>query len=420
MTRKALAALALCAALLLSIMAFGTENHTPPPEEEPPVQPRVVREEGPYIKVGFCASLTGSASLLGQMGQQGCRLAAEEINYAGGINGKEIRLIEYDDQTDPAKAVSIVRKMIEEDQVDAIIGSHTSGNIIRTAPITEQAQVLQIGMGTSYIWTNVGHRYLFRSSGNSKSYDDAIFASVKEAGYRRVAVYYCTTEYAEAGGRALIARIREDPSIKLVWNRSNDITQTDFKEDFLSMKAAEPDAVILYATSENAGTQLKQLREDIGYQGAIYGPECFANSSSRLEAGDNLTGLIYACTNTIPPSPTQAVSEKERAFLENYIRMYGTMPTAETAYRGYDAMMILAETFRRAESLESEDLRRGLLSITDYQGICGTFDFSDGSGDGLHGCQVITMLDRETMERRLFSDGGETVPLPEQPEETRT
>lgn len=407
MTKRVLSIFLLCAVLALVSMALDPGNDAPAEIEEPPIQPRVAWEEGPYIKVGFYASLTGSASLLGQMGQQGCRLAAEEINRAGGINGKEIRLIEYDDQTDPAKAASIVRKMIEEDRVDAIIGSHTSGNIIRTAPLTEQAHVLQIGLGTSYIWTGAGYRYLFRSSGNSRDYDDAIFTSIKEAGYRRVALYYCSTEYAEAGAKALIARIREDPSMKLVWNRSNDITQTDFQEDLLSLKGAEADAVILYATSENAGTQLKQLREDIGYQGPVYGPEAFANSSSRLEAGDNLTGLVYACTNTIPASPTQANSKRERDFLENYIRMYGTMPTAETAYRGYDAMGILAETFRRAESLESEDLRRAMLSITEYEGICGTFDFSDGSGDGLHGCQIITMLDADTMTRTVFSNGEE-------------
>lgn len=201
----------------------------------------------------------------------------------------------------------------------------------------------------------------------------------------------------------MISRIREDPSMDLVWNRSNDITQTDFKADFLSLKATEAEAVILYASSENAGTQLRQLREDIGYKGAVYGPEAFSNSSSRQEAGDSVKGLVYACSNSIPASPGQAVSEEERIFLEHYIRMYGTMPTAQAAYRGYDAMMILAEAFRNAESFESEDLRQAMLKITDYVGICGTFDFSDGSGDGLRGCQIVTMLDANTMDIKEFS-----------------
>lgn len=237
MIRKILLATVLCGILLLLVLPFRREKE--PAQEEPArIPPRVAHVEESYITVGFYASLTGSASLLGQMGQQGCRLAVEQINYAGGINGKEIRLIEYDDQTDPSKAVSIVKKLILEDYVDAIIGSHTSGNIIQTAPITEQAQVLQLGLGTSYVWTNMGYQYLFRASGNSQSYDNAIFSAIKEARHHRVAIYYCSTEYAEAGAKALISRIREDPSMELVWNRQNDITQTNFREDFLSLKAA--------------------------------------------------------------------------------------------------------------------------------------------------------------------------------------
>ncbi len=120
------------------------------------VKPYEKRDDTPYIKIGVYASLTGYASLLGRMGQQGIRLAVEDINGSGGVDGKEIRLIEYDDQSDSEAAVTAVRKMIEEDRVDAIIGSHTSGNILQTTELTEQAHVVQIGLGTSFVWTGVG------------------------------------------------------------------------------------------------------------------------------------------------------------------------------------------------------------------------------------------------------------------------
>ena len=405
MTRKHLLFFFLCIALVVSVLAAVLIPRYPqaPAEDEeaPALSPRVAQNE-PYIKVGFYASLTGSASLLGQMGQQGCRLAVEQINAAGGINGKRIRLIEYDDQTDPQQAAAIVRRLIEEDHVDAIIGSHTSGNLIQTIPLTEQAHVLQIGLGTSFLWTNAGYQYLFRATGNSQNYNDSLFYAIKTAGHERIAVYYCYSEYAKAGANALISQIRTDPSMKLVWNQGNDPTQTDFRSDLLSLLSTEPDAVILYATSENAGTQLRQLREDLNYQGAVYGPECFANSSVLAEAGASRRGLTFACSNVIPDSPAQAASAQERAFLEDFIATYGTMPTAETAYRGYDAMMLLAQAFQNSPSLESEDLRRAMLSITDYTGISGVFDFSDGSGDGLQSCLLITMPDADTMERAQF------------------
>lgn len=370
-------------------------------EQEDPVP--TVSEDAPHIKIGIYASLTGSASMLGQMGQQGCRLAVDQINSSGGINGKEIRLIEYDDQTDPYVATALVNKMIYEDGVAAIIGSHTSGNIIQTVPVTEKAHVLQVGLGTSYLWTNQGYQYLFRSTGNSQVYDDALFAAIKEAGYKRIALYYCSTEYAQAGAKALRSRIQEDGSMKVVWYHSNDIDQTDFLDDFRSMLNSNPDAVILYASSENAGIQLLQLREDAKYYGLVYGPEAYSNITARQEAGDAVSGLVYACTNSIPDSPADASSEMERAFLEQHIRMYGTMPTSQTAYRGYDAIMILAEVFRTAKSMDREDLREAMLHIKDFQGICGTYDFSDGSGDGLKGCQIVTMLNRNSMSIEYYN-----------------
>ena len=402
LTKKITAAV-LGAAVLAALLV---PRHAVPPQEEPEeALPVRTAQDDPYIKIGLYASLTGSASLLGQMGQQGCRLAVEQINAAGGINGRQIRLIEYDDQTDPEQAVQIVRKLITEDRVDAIIGSHTSGNIIRTAPLTEQAHVLQVGLGTSYLWTNAGYRYLFRATGNSLNYDEALYSAIQSSGAQRIAVYYCNTEYAAAGAKAVISRVRNNGDMKLVWNRSNNITQTDFRYDLSDMLATEPDAVVLYATSENAGIQLRQLRENLGYQGPVYGPEAFANSSVRIEAGDSMTDLVFACSNVLPDSPIQAASALERSFLESYIKTYGTMPTAETAYRGYDAVMLLAEAFTNSVSLESEDLRRSMLAITGHTGISGIYNFSGASGDGLHSCLLVTMPDPSTMERASYSPG---------------
>lgn len=356
---------------------------------------RQADENSNYIKIGFYGSLTGSASTLGQMGQLGCRLAVAEINNAGGINGKYLRLIEYDDQTNPKTAATIVRKMIEEDTVDAIIGSHTDGNILNTASLTEQAHVLHLGLGTSYTWTNAGYKYLFRVTGNSANYDHTIYSAIKTAGHKRIAIYYCDTLYATAGAEELMKKITADPSMEIVWSMRNQITQTDFTSDFASLKSVNADALILYATSENAGIQLSQLREGNYYSKTVYASEAFANTSTRKDAGSNLYKLTYVCTNHIPDSPADAYTAKEQAFLESFVKAYGTMPTAETAYRGYDAVMILCEVFRTAESMDSEDLRSALLHINNYEGIGGYFDYSDGSGDGLTTCRVITVIDPE-------------------------
>ena len=102
--------------------------------------------------------------------------------------------------------------------------------------------------------------------------------------------------------------------------------------------------------------------------------------------------MVYACGYSIPDSPIEAVTPEERTFLEKFIQRYGTMPVAEAAYRGYDAMMLLAEAMRRADTLESEDIRDALVSIKGYKGIGGIFDFTDGSGDGIQTARLFRIV----------------------------
>lgn len=402
MKGKVFLAVGLCVALITGVLFTDGEHKAHVEEKLPAIEPRIVNENEPYIKIGFYGSLTGEASVLGQMGQAGCRLAVDEINNKGGIDGKKIRFVEYDDQTDPETAEEVVRKMIVEDRVDVVIGSHTSGNIIKAAAFTEQAQVLQIGLGTSFVWPNEGARYLFRATGNSAVYDAAIFEAIQSAGHQKIAIYYASSKYARSGAEKLKEYITDNSNMKVVWFRSHDISQTDFEADLRSLVNSSPDAVILYASSENAGTLLKTLRMSMRYKGTVYSPEAFAASATRQEAGEGLTNLVFACTSMIPTSPAQALSEKERTFLESFIKMYGTMPVAETAYRGYDAVMILAEAFRTSKSMDSEDLRQAMLGLTEYEGVNGVYDFSDGSGDGLKGCRLITVIDTDHIEQQEY------------------
>lgn len=355
------------------------------------VKPYEKRDDTPYIKIGVYASLTGCASLLGRMGQQGIRLAVEDINESGGVDGKEIRLIEYDDQSDSEAAVTAVRKMIEEDRVDAIIGSHTSGNILQTTELTEQAHVVQIGLGTSFVWTGVGNKYLFRSTASSKYFDELLLSAMERQGAKRIGILYSETDYAESGAKHMEALIEDCPQMELVWLKKHKIDENDYSTMFMRLNHMNIDSLILYTSSETASLQIRQLRQ-AGFQGAVYAPESFANSEVRRSAGDAAEGVVYACGYSIPDSPIEAVTPEERTFLEKFIQRYGTMPVAEAAYRGYDAMMLLAEAMRRADTLESEDIRDALVSIKGYKGIGGIFDFTDGSGDGIQTARLFRIV----------------------------
>ena len=108
------------------------------------------------IKIGLFQPLTGPSSLMGTAGYNSAKLAVEEINEAGGILGKKVELIPYDDKSSPEEAVKAVTRMIEVDEVDAIIGSLHSGNIQAAGDILEEAQIPLMGTGTSPQWLEQG------------------------------------------------------------------------------------------------------------------------------------------------------------------------------------------------------------------------------------------------------------------------
>jgi branched-chain amino acid transport system substrate-binding protein len=101
-------------------------------------------DPGGTIKVGVYGDLTGQTSSFGQSTRNGAQMAAEEINAAGGINGRQIQLVIEDDQGEPGKAATVVAKLINQDQVRALIGEVASSNSIAAAPNAQEAKVPMI------------------------------------------------------------------------------------------------------------------------------------------------------------------------------------------------------------------------------------------------------------------------------------
>ena len=121
----------------------------------------------------------------------------------------------------------------------------------------------------------------------------------------------------------------------------------------------------------------------------------------REVASDAANGVLFACGYVIPDAIEDAATEEEKAFLEAFVEEYGEMPVSDTAYRGYDSMMLLAKVFETAESMEGPDLREALLNV-DYTGIGGKFDYSDGRGDGLEGCNLYAIVDGKNVPFETF------------------
>lgn len=351
------------------------------------------------IKVGLYTPLTGTSALVGTQEQMGVDLAVKQLNEAGGVNGKQIEVIAYDDQFNAETAVKVVTRLTQTDHVNAIIGSMSSANILATADIVEDAQVLEIGCGTSPTWTNAGYDYVFRGTQNAASFNTGIVELLTTMGVQRLGTMISSTEYATTGW-AEVKQQLEDTDIEVVVETDYMAGDTDFTGQITRILNADVDGVLLYGATEDYGIECKQLRQ-LGYDGYIYGSETFAATDVREVAGDAANGVLFACGYVIPDSIEDAATEEEKAFLEAFVEEYGEMPVSDTAYRGYDSMMLLAKVFETAASMDGPDLREALLNV-DYAGIGGKFDYSDGSGDGLEGCNLFAIVDGKNVPFATF------------------
>lgn len=347
----------------------------------------------PYY-IGMYASQTGQAASTGDQQIKGAAVAIEEINAAGGIQGRPIELILYDDAGTPEGAVRAVTRLIESDNVDVIAGGHLSPNIIATIELTEAAKVLQVGLGTGATWTNAGHEYLFRATTNAALPIKTFIDLMGDMGEKSTAIISLESEYGQSG-RETIVELLGTAGIDVVAEATYQGTETDFTGHISRVMAANPDSVILYGNGYEMALIMKQLRQQ-GFEKCVYSGESGANTDIIEVAGTSADGLIFGCAYIVPPEIEGATSEVERKYLENYVALHGEMPLSDVSYRAYDQMHLLALALNNSADYTDRDANReAFVAIKGYEGLAGVFDFTDASGDGLTKSNAYMILDQK-------------------------
>lgn len=354
---------------------------------------------GKSISIGLYGTITGPNALAGEMMEKGGRLAVEEINAAGGINGQPLELIVYDDKSTPEGALKAVTRMVDVDKVVAMVGSNSSPNILATTQITEEAKVIQVGAGTSPAYTNAGFEYLFRGTANGDLPNAACVEAMKEMGVKKIGILSVAAENGKSGVASFKELMGDD--IQVVAEEVYQTTDTDYTGQIAKILNANPDGVLIYGMTNESALAIKQFRRN-GYSGYIYGPEAMGVTDLLNVAGVDANNVIFGSGAVVPAQIDEASSDVEKAMLEHFVELYGQMPVSDVVYRGYDGVYLLAEALKTAEDIKDPDsIRAAFLNITDFQGIGGVYNFSDGSGDGLKAAKSYIIVDGKHV---LFSD----------------
>jgi branched-chain amino acid transport system substrate-binding protein len=347
------------------------------------------------IKIGINAPLTGFAASDGKSALNGAKLAAEQINAAGGINGQQLELVVYDDQASPKQSVPIATKLIEKDKVAVGVSCSYSGATRAAAGVYQAAAVPYLSAYAIHPDITRAGNYVFRTSFVGEVQGRAGAKLVGETLKKKRAVLITINNDF---GQSLVAGFKEKAGqygITIVNEYPYSIKDRQFGPIVAKVKADQPD--VIYATGYffTAGPLVTQLRA-AGVDATIIGQEGFDTQSFIEIAGKASEGVIITTSLDRDSS-----SQETKDFIEQYEKMFGHK-TDMVAASGHTAVKVAAAAIRQAGSTDRAAIRDAIAG-TNLPASTGTISFN-GLGEIIKDVQVQIVRDGQFRHHSVISD----------------
>lgn len=334
------------------------------------------------ILLGQYTYLTGINANLGIAINNATKLAIKQINEAGGIKGRQLSLVTYDDQAKPELTVQMVTRMLEVDKVTAIVASALTASVVAVYPMTEAAKTILVSGGNGTSWTAIGKKYLFRSSSSNTYSLPTLVDTIKKFGFKKVGVLAINSEYG-TNGIDVITPLFKAAGITATYEKYTN-GDTDYTGQLQKLFKDGAETILVYTSNiADCGNIFKQIRRT-GYKNYIFSIESANGKEAREIGGNDTNGVVFTAPAVIPDDPNDALTDKEKKFLNDYVKEYGAMPIADVAYRAFDGTQLIAEALKNCTDInDKESIRNAFVKIKNFQGLEGVYDFTDESGDGL-------------------------------------
>ena len=349
------------------------------------------------FRIGVMESLTGVGETYGTVASQAKQMAADEINAAGGINGRHLELVVEDSQCSAQAAVAAYTKLTDVEGVKIILGTSCSSAMLGAAPLAEaDGTILFSGLASNPDIANAGD-YIFRTQISDVQVGIDTGNLLWADGIRRLATITESTDYAEGVRRTSVAQF-ETRGGEVVAQEYYASDITDFRTQLSKLFRASPDALHLAPQSEfSAGAIIKQARE-LGYDGPIYAETVSVGTTSLDIAGDAATGMKAITADLDPDNPK--AQEVLAGFRERYD--YITLPWHLGS--AYDNVYIAAECLKKTGDDQDADGFRDCMYDITWSGAIGndySFD-SDGEVVGLSRLVVEVLPIAERTDDRKY------------------
>jgi branched-chain amino acid transport system substrate-binding protein len=310
------------------------------------------------IRIGASISVTGTYAKPGTYQKQGYDVCIDELNAKGGLLGRKVETVIYDDQSQPATAVRLYEKLITEDKVDAVMGPYSSAVSEAVANVTEKYKKVMVAplAATTSIFKK-GRKYIFMVISPAEVYLEGLMDMAAKRGLKTVAIINEDTLFpkASAAGTAEAAKKR---GLQVVLQEAYPKGNTDFSALLVKIKAANPDVVAAGTYFDDAVAITRQMKE-LNVNPKMFGLTVGGDLPEFHDLLKQNAEYIYGSTQWDETLPYPGQKE----FLAAYKNKFkGQEPAYHTA-AGYAGCMLYAEAVKRAGSLDADKVREQLLKL---------------------------------------------------------
>lgn len=325
------------------------------------------------IRFGEVSSLTGQEATFGTSSRNGFALAVREINEAGGVLGRKIRIVTYDDQGKPTEAAAAATRLIVQDRVHLLLGEVASARSLAMAPIAQANRVPMITHASTNPRVTEGKDYVFRTCFIDPFQGKVMAKFAREhLGLEQVAVLRdVRNDYSVGLANFFVESFRKLGG-EVVGDQSYSAQDIDFKAQLTALRTLKPQAIFVPGYYTDVGLIARQARE-LGIDVPLLGGDGWDSAKLFEIGGDALQGSFFSNHYSLEdPSP------RIRAFVAAWEKEYGERTPDALAALGYDAVHIAADAIRRAGSVEGEKIRDALARTRDFAGVTGTITIDEG------------------------------------------
>lgn len=345
------------------------------------------------VKIGGLLETSGPVASLGQPGLEGAMLAVEQINKAGGINGRPVEFVNVNTESDNTRAVTAVKRLIGQGDIAAIVGPMNSGSSFAIIDTVQRASIPMISNGGSrnIVLPADEKKWIFLAPLTDVLVQGVMMEDMKKRGITRIALLNADSPFGTSG-REQLEKNAASYGITLVSQQSFGNADQDMTPQLTKIRGTDAQAVVVWATGPGQAIAVKNFRQ-LGIDLPLYLSHAANDFNFVRLAGAAADGIfipsskIYVTDALVATDPQKAVIE---TFVKDYEAKYGK-PPATFAGNAYDSVMMLAAAMAKAGVSDRAAIRDAIEGLKNHVGVTAVYSYGPADHFGAKGDSVVML-----------------------------